>query len=142
MSGMLALKASFHAHADHGRFFGSVLQTGGHLKSLEAVREGRADVCATDSVCVALLNRYKPALLEGLVEIARSPLVPGLPYVTIAGDVERLQSAILSAINDPSLDRFREQLFIDGFSVTTEADYNKILTLESTIEASGGLVLL
>ena len=86
---MLALKLVFAPHARDGRFFSRAIETGGHLNSLAAVRKGLADVCAIDSVCVALARRYRPEALEGLVEIARSPAVPGLPWITRAGDPVR-----------------------------------------------------
>ena len=82
MSGMLALKLVFAAHAEGGRFFSQVIETGSHIHSMIAVRDDRADICAIDAVCVALARRYRPDYLEGLVEIARSPMVPGLPFVT------------------------------------------------------------
>jgi ABC-type phosphate/phosphonate transport system substrate-binding protein len=91
MSGMLALKLVFAPYAEQGVFFGKAILSGGHRRSLAAVREGRADVCAIDAVCVELARRYAPQDLEGLVEIARSPPVPALPYVTVGGDVGELR---------------------------------------------------
>jgi len=50
MSGMLALKLAFAPFVDNGEFFERKIMTGGHLNSLRAVREGKADVCAIDAV--------------------------------------------------------------------------------------------
>lgn len=142
MSGMLALKAVFYQYAKHGQFFGSVIRTGGHLASLAAVRDAKADVCATDAVCVALARRYCPESLKGLVEIGYSPLVPGLPYVTGSGELAKLQGAVLAAIRDPALRKPREALLIDGFSVTNARIYEEITKLEAEIDSLGGLALL
>ena len=142
MSGMLALKAVFVAHAEAGKFFGSVIESGGHARSMTMVRDGKADVCAVDSVCVALAQRHRPELLEGLVEIARSPLVPGLPFVTIAGDVRRLQDALAAVFADEALAPTRDRLLLKTCSILEANDYDAILNLEAEIEGKGGLKLL
>ena len=133
MSGYLALKAVFAPFAQRGEFFAPTLVTGAHLKSLVAVREGRADVCAIDAVCVGLARKHRPQDLEGLVEIARSPLVPGLPYVTRAGDAIKLREAVEAAIADPELAEARAALLIGSFSVLPDAAYGQILALENSL---------
>lgn len=133
MSGFLALKAVFAALAVKGEFFAPTLVTGGHLNSMAAVREGRADVCAIDAVCVGLAKKHRPQDLEGLIEIARSPLVPGLPFVTRAGDVGTLCKAVAAAMIDSDLAEAREALLLDGFSVLPDGAYDQILALENSL---------
>ena len=142
MSGMLALKLVFAPLALNGLFFAGALETGGHVSSLQAVQKGKADVCAIDAVCVAMAKKYRPDYLEGLVEIARSPTVPGLPYITNSGNVPELRAAIAKALIDPELQDVREQLFISGQSFLTPADYDRILTLEAEMHMRGDLQLL
>ena len=146
MSGMLALKLVFAPFAKSGRFFRGAVETGSHVASLQAVREGTADVCAVDAICVALARRYRPDYLEGLVEIARSPSVPGLPYVTSAKTSaelrERLQGALAAALTDPALAETRSALLISGMSVLAPQDYQAIVKREQDCEARGGLDLL
>lgn len=142
MSGMLALKAFFVAHARDGRFFGNAVLSGGHLNSLAMLQRGEADVCAIDAICVAHARRHRPELLHGLHELGRAPLVPGLPYVTRDKDVARWQRAVVAAAVDPVLAEVRATLMIGGFTVTTAEDYAAILTLEADVERRGGLVLL
>jgi ABC-type phosphate/phosphonate transport system substrate-binding protein len=100
------------------------------LNSLQSVREGRANLCAIDAVCVGLAQKYRPQDLEGLVEIARSPLVPGLPYVTRGGDKKAWRSAVLKTFADPSLADARAALLLGGISVLAEGAYDQILELE------------
>lgn len=142
MSGMLALKLTFAPLAQAGRFFSRAVATGGHLASLQAVRDGRADVCAIDAVCVALVRRYRPDNLEGLVEVARSPLVPGLPFVT---SQPQRRAEVLTALSevfaDPALAATRAALLLDGLSVLPLSAYDRILQLESQMEQQGGLHL-
>ena len=143
MSGMLALKLIFAPHAEGGRFFSKVIETGGHIGSMVAVRDGEADVCAIDAVCVALARRYRPDYLDGLVEIARSPMVPSLPFVTAGGrDAAELRLALARAFADPDLAPAREALFLDGHSVLAANAYDLILELERRMEEAGGLRLL
>ena len=142
MSGMLALKLVFAPFAEHGRFFSDAIESGGHLRSLAAVREGRADVCAIDSVCVALARRYRPQDLDGLVEIARSPSVPGLPWITRAGDPTCLRAGLANAFADPALVEAREALLMSGYSVLEASAYDRITELEAEMERAGGVALL
>lgn len=141
MSGMLALKLVFQPLALSGRFFSEAIETGGHLASLEAVRLGRADVCATDAVTVAYMRRNRPGALEGLVEIARSPLVPGLPLVTRGGNITALRSALAEVFADNSLAATRDALLLTSYSLLDEADYQQIITLEAEMQAKGDLKL-
>ena len=142
MSGMLALKLVFAPLAEDGIFFSRAVETGGHLASLAAVQSGAADVCAVDSVCIAMAKRYRPSALTGLVEIARSPTVPGLPWITRAGDPQAIRSALRAAFADPALQGTREALLLDGFSELPIRAYDRITDLEVAMENAGGLRLL
>jgi len=146
MSGMLALKLVFGPFAKSGRFFRGAIGTGGHVASLQAVRHGTADVCAVDAVCVALARRYRPDYLDGLVEIARSPSVPGLPYVTSAKTSpdlrQKLRVALAAALDDPALAEPRAALLISGMSMLAPQDYQVIVELEQNCNAGGGLDLM
>jgi ABC-type phosphate/phosphonate transport system substrate-binding protein len=133
MSGYLALKAVFAPLAQKGEFFAPALVSGGHLNSMAAVRAGTADLCAIDAVCVGLARKHRPQDLEGLVEIARSPLVPGLPYVTRAGDVAKLRHAVAGAFGEAELAGTRAALLLDGFSVMPEGAYAGIVALENSL---------
>jgi ABC-type phosphate/phosphonate transport system substrate-binding protein len=142
MSGMLALKLVFAPFAKAGRFFSGAIETGGHLNSMVAVRGGRADVCAIDSVCVALARRYRPEALQGLVEVARSPAVPGLPWITQAGDPAVIREGLAQAFADPALREARQSLLLSGFSALDVSAYDRITDLEAEMEGRGGLQLL
>jgi ABC-type phosphate/phosphonate transport system substrate-binding protein len=142
MSGMLALKLAFAPFAREGRFFASAIESGSHVNSMIAVRDGLADVCAIDAVCVALARRYRPDHLEGLVEIARSPSVPALPYVTRSGDIDAMRAVLVAAFADSELQECREQLFLSGHSVLRPKAYERITDLESEMQRAGGLDLL
>jgi ABC-type phosphate/phosphonate transport system substrate-binding protein len=133
MSGMLALKLAFAPFVKGGEFFERKLITGGHLNSLQAVREGNADVCAIDAVCVALAEKYRPDILEGLVKIAQSPMVPSLPFVTRAGDPDQLRIALTKTFADPELKTNLEALLMNGFSNLGAGAYDRITDLENNL---------
>lgn len=139
MSGMLALKLAFAPFAGQGRFFANAIKSGGHVASLQAVQSGAADVCAVDSVCVALAKQYRPSLLLGLHEVGRSPSVPGLPYITRAENVVSIQDALMRVFADDALQETRARLLLSGMSILMEQDYHVIPRLESEVEARGGL---
>lgn len=141
MSGMLALKSFFVEWACDGMFFQDTRLSGGHLRSLLALQSGEADVCAIDAVCLAYVRRFRPGLLDGLVELGVTPRVPGLPYVTRAPQVERWQRAVEMAVADPALASVRESLMITGFTRTAESDYEVIPLLEAAVEARGDIRL-
>lgn len=135
MSGHLALRCVFAPLARNGRFFGRVVRSGSHRKSLAMVREGLADVAAIDCVSYAIAGRYRPELLAGLTVIARGPAVPGLPYVTATGrpaaELARLKRALAAAVAAPGLADVRKALFIDGLEFLTHDAFHRVLELES-----------
>jgi ABC-type phosphate/phosphonate transport system substrate-binding protein len=133
MSGMLALQLVFSPLARNQEFFARAIETGGHIKSMEAVQSGQADVCAIDCVTVGLCRAHRPTALEGLVEVGRSPSVPGLPYITRAGDVAKLRDALAGAFADPSLKDARDTLLLTGYSILPAGAYDIITELEAVL---------
>ncbi len=140
-SGYSALRAAVAHLARRGRFFGQVVESGAHAASLSLLAAGEVDVCAADCVAYALLERHRPASLERLRVLARSPSAPGLPYVT-RGDADealraRLRGAVFAALEDPGLAATREALLIAGAEVLCESEYQRIVELEQRAEALG-----
>lgn len=140
-SGYSALRSVVAPYARARQFFGVVIETGGHLASLEAVMRGGADVCAVDSVVWALAGRHRPEFAEALEALAVSPTAPGLPYVTrpdvAAGTLDRMRAALERAFADPGLAGIRTALLLDGVSVPGAAAYDRILDLERSARRQG-----
>ncbi len=84
--------------ADGRPFFASVVETGGHLASLEALLDDRADVAAIDCVTFAFVLDHLPQLARGVVEIGIDAESPGLPLIAskrVPPDgIEALRSAL------------------------------------------------
>jgi ABC-type phosphate/phosphonate transport system substrate-binding protein len=138
-SGMKLFRHAVAPLARGGRFFGSVLQTGSHLASLQALAEGRADVAAIDCVTFAFVQDGLPALAAAVRGIGWTAPAPGLPLVAArtvpAALIESLRGALDIALQaDP--DRARA-LHLKGFSVPPAHAYDRIVTLEQEAEAAG-----
>ena len=133
-SGFSALRSAVAPFAQEGRFFGRIDESGAHLASMAAVRQGSADVCAIDAVTYALAARYRPSAVAGLRILARGPEAPGLPYITAAGAsadrLRRLRNAVLNAMETPDLASARDALLITGAEVLPDSAYDRILDLE------------
>ena len=133
MSGMLALRLVTAPLASGEPFLSEEIYSGSHRASMEMVRVGAADVCAIDAVCVALAKQHCPADLLGLVEIARSPSVPGLPFVTRQADPKPLQAALIDVMHDPKLQDVRHALLLKSVSELDFNAYDVICDLENAL---------
>jgi ABC-type phosphate/phosphonate transport system substrate-binding protein len=137
MSGYLALKLVFAQEQRLEQidrpFFSSSIETGSHVASLTAVQTGAADICAIDCVTVALLKKHRPSALQNMVEVVRSPAVPGLPYVTRGGDADRLRDAVFAVMQDSAMVSVRDALLLRGASELSPNAYEIILEKENSI---------
>ncbi len=134
-SGYSALRAAIAPHASRGRFFGEVTFSRGHRASMQAVAAGKADVCATDAVCAALARRHLPDLMRELRIVAKSPVAPGLPFITARGTspqrLAALRKGLAAAMRDTSLAGTRDALLLDGIEVLDDQAYDRIARIEA-----------
>jgi ABC-type phosphate/phosphonate transport system substrate-binding protein len=141
MSGRLALQAVAAPNARDGRFFGEALVSGSHLRSMEMVAQGEADVAAIDCVSYALALEHRSTITASLRIIGRGPAAPSLPYVTSRSrspaELLRLRRAVTEAAADPTLAEARRTLFIDGFVGLDLAAYDRIVQIEAQAHAQG-----
>ena len=118
-SGYNALRAMVAPLARQGRFFSQARATGGHRLSVDAVRDGRADVAAIDCVTWALLQKYAPQATKGLQSIGTSAPYPGLPLVCALGTdaltLAAFQSALHSLVQQSAARPALDALLISGF---------------------------
>jgi len=111
-----------------------VVETGGHRRSIAAVREGRADVAAIDCVTYAVVEAAAPHETAPLRVIARSASAPALPYVTrrevAPADLQKLRDGLRAAIADPALAETRSALLIAGIEIVPLLAYDRMLEME------------
>jgi ABC-type phosphate/phosphonate transport system substrate-binding protein len=122
-------------------FFSRVVETGGHLLSLEAVTEGRADIATIDGVTFTLAARHAPERVAGVKVIGVTPATPGLPLVVRQevddGVVTALRRALIALMADESAAPAREAFGLIGFEHIPEAAYDRVLELEKEAVAAG-----
>ena len=122
-----------------------ILETGGHRKSIAAVREGRADFAAIDRVTYAALQQVAPQEIALLRIIAQTAPCPALPYVTrrdiAESDLEKLRAGIRAAMIDPALAGPRAAMLLAGFKFVPLQAYDRILEMEQEADRAGSLVI-
>lgn len=122
-----------------------ILETGGHRRSVAAVREGRADVAAIDCVTYAGLQQFAPQEVASLRIIARSASAPALPFVTrrdiAPSDLEKLRTGFLAAMTDPALAETRAAMMIAGMEIVPLQAYDRLLEMEREADSAASLVI-
>jgi ABC-type phosphate/phosphonate transport system substrate-binding protein len=121
-------------HSVDGRFFSSVLETGGHLASIDAVSSGEADIAAIDCVTFGNTLRFDPDRVAGVRILAETAKGPGLPFITAATtsakDLAILRQALADIIADPDLAGICDTLSLRGISLLGDADYEALAKLD------------
>nr|WP_325262799.1 PhnD/SsuA/transferrin family substrate-binding protein [uncultured Rhizobium sp.] len=122
-------------------FFGKVIETGGHVASIAAVAEGRADCAAIDCITYGHVARFAPEDLADIVVVAETPSGLGLPLITRASasddEVALLRSALEASLVDPSLVDVRDVLALTGFAALDDSRYESLLELEQQAVSLG-----
>ena len=112
---------------------GAVTWSGGHVASLRAVAERRADVAAIDGVTFALLARHRPDAVAGVAVAGEGPIIPTLPLVTRADapadERDALRAALVHAAAAPATAAAREELLLTGFEPVALDRYEPVVRL-------------
>ena len=114
-----------------------VVRTGGHVASLTALADGRADVASIDGATWALLSRLRPGLVAGVRVIGAGPWVPATPLVSPAGGPATpatLRAAVRRAVADPALAPALDALGIEAFVPLASRDYAVVDAVTATAE--------
>ncbi len=96
MSGLIAFERDLEAQGESRGIFSERVETGGHRRSIQAVAQGKADVCSVDCRSWALAQRFEPSA-ENLRVVGWTAKRPGLPFITArthASWVEKLRRAL------------------------------------------------
>jgi ABC-type phosphate/phosphonate transport system substrate-binding protein len=132
LSGYLALRAAMkEVRIDPDA--ATWIETGAHRASVRAVAEELADVAAIDTVCWALALRHEPEASSRLKVIGKTPMRPGLPFITAVerpdSEVEAIQLALKEVMVDKAMEKARQALHITGLGLFNEFDYGPIAAL-------------
>ena len=133
LSGFHTLRAEIAALRQDGGFFSSVLLSGGHRQSLQALQNNAADLAAIDAVSWALFSRHQPALLQGLTTIGYTAALPGLPLIAAAGTsaatLQKLRRTLTRLVSEPQWREVCSALLISAFTATDREDYQPVSQL-------------
>ena len=144
-SGMNAMRAALAPLANEGRFFASVITTGAHDKSLQAVARGAADAAAIDCVTHALLARHRPSALSATRVLAKTSAAPALPFVTrierSSKEVELIETAVRRTIVLPAMADVCADLLLEGVDRLSAEAYAPIGAMEEFAVTAGYPVL-
>lgn len=133
-SGMNSLRHLISRTHTGGNFFSELKISGGHVTSLELVRNRQADVAAIDCVILALLERYRPDVMQGLRVLGTTYEAPAPPFVVRAdtpdGEVEKILLALLETFADTATVNCRKDMLLEGLIPSTIDDYRIINAFE------------
>jgi ABC-type phosphate/phosphonate transport system substrate-binding protein len=141
-SGMNLPRRLFAPFAEGGTFFSSVMVSGGHLRSMEAVAAGEADAASIDCVTYGFCGRYRPALVDELRIVAETPASPAIPFITAAATPPETVAALIRALTEAEGVRAA----LAGLAVTEVVPpqpdaYGAVLDFETEASALGYPVL-
>jgi ABC-type phosphate/phosphonate transport system substrate-binding protein len=137
-TGMNLLRAAVAPLATGRRFFGSVVETGAHARSVLAVIAGQADIAAVDAVTLALLRDRYPGLNRRLRVLGWTAQSPGLPLITAKPAlVAPLRRALSAVLADPALAPVRAALRLDGIALIDRRAYAAVPALEQAARDAG-----
>lgn len=144
-SGMNALRAIVAPHAQQGRFFAQVIESGSHAASLDLVANGAADVAAIDCVSLALYRRYGRPSVTRVRALCQSSGAPSLPFITSGKashvTVMRLRDGLRAAMADPALADARQALLLRDVMLLPDSAYEPILEMERAARRLGYPIL-
>lgn len=124
-------------------FFGRVIQSGSHQRSIQWVVEGKADCAAIDSTVLEQELRHSPQFTQSLrvVESLGPCPIPPIVAATRLGNefLASLQYALLNP--DPILKQHMQQAGIQRFAATHSKDYEAIAHLHEKAIRAGYAVI-
>jgi ABC-type phosphate/phosphonate transport system substrate-binding protein len=140
-SGANLFRAAVAPVARGSRFFSAVVETGGHLASIDAVASGRADIAAIDCVTFGNTLRFEPSRLSDVRVLSETESGPGLPFVTHADTPDEELAAMRRVLalveTTPVLADSRDTLSLRRFDVLGDNDYERLAALERQAIALG-----
>ena len=140
-SGYNSLRAMVAPLAEGGRFFARAVASGSHLRSVEMVRDGLADIASIDCVSLAGLRAHLPDTWRGLCVVGESAPYPGLPLIasmnTSNADQAALRLTLDQAMRSPALAPTLTALFIRSFETVDLTAYQVCLDMQDRALAMG-----
>lgn len=116
------------------RYFGEVIESGGHLQSLELILAGEIDASAIDSIVLELELARDPSLagkLRAVEVMGPSPIPPWVINKSMPGEVRAaLRDAFLTMHADQQGRLILAAGLMDHFVAVSDADYDVIREMD------------
>ncbi len=126
-SGYGIVRYTLAQHEYDGPFFGAVIESGAHERSLELILNGQADASAIDSTALDTQLRRRPQLAENLRVVATLGPSPSPPLVASRLAATRLRAAVVDALLHMPEDPFGVKVLVKarvaGFAPVADTDY-------------------
>lgn len=111
-------------------YFGKVVGSGAHLRSLEMILERQVDASAIDSTVLDMILAHRPEIAQYLRVIdswGPSPIPPWVFLKSVDRDLRQsLREALLAMDKDPQGSEILDQGQIDHFAFINDQDYDLI----------------
>jgi phosphonate transport system substrate-binding protein len=129
-SGYNVLRYHLAALGETGHYFGRVLESGSHLKSLDMVLNHQVDAAAIDSTVLETEIRLNPELrskVRIIDSLGPSPIPPWVVSRSLSREIVlRLQSTLLQMHEDPIGLKLLSEAQIARFTGVSDGDYDAI----------------
>ncbi|HKX79550.1 MAG TPA: PhnD/SsuA/transferrin family substrate-binding protein [Novosphingobium sp.] len=125
--------------AREGRFFGEVVHSGSHPRSLEWVRSASADAASVDCLTWAFASDYAPDMIGGLRVLAQTPPSPAIPFITgrdtPADQVAALRRALVKLGSEDAYEGIRKAMRLKSIGLLSAGAYAAIMNYEQEAHA-------
>jgi len=123
-------------------FFGKVVFTYSHDKSIEQVGKGELDGASVDSLIYDFVAKKNPSLTQNTRIVEKSPPY-GIPPVIVNKAMDpalraKVKDIFLKMHEDPKGKQVLGELFIDKFVVPQDKDYDSVREMEKWIASQQG----
>jgi len=127
------------ARLGHGwDYFGRVVESGAHLRSLEMLLDGRVDACAIDSTVLELEMRARGELgqcLRRVHTLGPSPAPPGIIAASVPEPWRRaLRAALLQIHHDPAGAGLLSSVQLRRYAAACDSTYDPIRRMAAVAE--------
>lgn len=129
-SGMNIFRCVLKSEMENFNFAENLIISGAHIRSLQLIKQKKADLAAIDGVTYHLLEKHDPEKLKGTKVIRKTPAVTSCPYITRKNipehELNLIKHALFETFADPLLAPTLQNLLLEGVSEVSLADYKSI----------------